>query len=152
MLVSHDLSDSLNATSRRYEALKTKFVEFVTHLENGFGHPDSILKGLSVMPSLDTNQVNINFVGKNFRLVFSVAIEQESRPIGVVRCYSLEEYPENKLIDTCGFTFMPSGESNLKDADNDWLCIDHAWAARCIGMHLVHESLKKNEPTRPLAP
>lgn len=144
MLISNDLSDALNATFRRYATLKKNFVEFVTHLENGLGHPDSILKGLSVTPSLDANQVDINFVGRTVRLVFSVAItEQESRPIGVVRCYSLVEYPEKKLVDTCGFTFMPSGESNLKDSDNDWLYVNHDWAARCIGMHLVHESLKK---------
>lgn len=153
MLVSRNLSDSLNATSRHYATLKTKFAEFVKHLENGLGHPGSILEELSVAPSLDTNQVDINFVGRAFRLVFSVAIaEQEHRPIGVVRCYSFVEYPEKKLIDTCGFTFKPNGESNLKDSDNDWLYVDHDWAARCICMHLIHESLTKNEPAKPLTP
>lgn len=146
MLVSSNLSNSLQATSRHYANLKKNFAEFVASLEEGLGHPNSIVEGLSVKPNLDINQAEITFVGRSFRLVFSVAIAEEKyRPIGVVRCYSLVEYPETTLIDTGGFTFKPNGESNLKDSDNDWLYVNHDWAARCIGMYLVHEALRKGQ-------
>lgn len=146
MLVSSNLSDSLQATSRHYANLKKNFAEFVESLEKGLGQPNSIVEGLSVKPNLDITQVEIAFVGRAFQLVFSVAIaEEKHRPIGVVRCYSLVEYPEKKVIDTGGFTFKPNGESNLKDSDNDWLYVNHDWAARCIGMYLVHEALRKGQ-------
>lgn len=146
VLKSGDLYDSLMAASSHYATLKTRFSEFVGHIEEGLGQSDSLVKGILVNSSLDTNQVEISFVGMTFQLVFSVAItESLHRPIGVVRCYSLVKHPEEKLIETCNFTFKPNGESDLNDpSDNDSLYVNHDWAARYIGLHLIHESLVKN--------
>ena len=146
VLKNGDLYDALAGTSRHYITLKSKFNEFVGHFAKGFEQSDALIKGISVNASTDTDQVDIVFVGMTLRLVFSVAItESLHRPVGIIRCYSLVNYPEAKLIETCNFTFKPNGESNLNDAtDNDPLYVNNQWSARYIGLHLIHESLVKN--------
>ncbi|MND58715.1 hypothetical protein D3C80_498840 [compost metagenome] len=146
MLKNAELHNSLEAISRQHIVLKAKFIEFVEHIESSFGEFNPPIKGLSVKRTLDTNHVDIGFVDKTFRLVFSMTTtEQLSHPLGVVRCYSIEEYPEKTLIDTGGFTFMPNGQSNLENpSEEGQLYIHFVGDAINIGLHLVHESWPKS--------
>lgn len=145
VLTNGELQDSLTTTSRHYTTIKTKFTDFVGFLESSFEQPNFSVGGLSVTPCLDANQVDIGFVGKTFRLVFSVAITGEKHlPVGVICCYSLVEHPEKKLIETGRFTFKQNGQTDLIDPeDNSLLNITDVWSVRYIGMYLIHEALKK---------
>ncbi|MGL4249770.1 MAG: hypothetical protein ACRCR1_03790 [Aeromonas sp.] len=146
MLTDNELLTVLTTTSRQHITLIAKYSEFTENLEHAFGSPNSAMKGLSVRCIPDSTTVDINFVGISLRLVFSTSIRKEepNRTIGIVRCYSLETYPEEKSVDVGGFTFKPNGDSDLIDPSEDEpLNITHQRSAWHIGMHLIHEALIK---------
>lgn len=145
MLTNRELQDSLTTTSRHYTSIKTKFTDFVEFLDSSFKQPNFSVSGVSVTQRIDENQVDINYVGKTFRLVFSVAITGDKNlTVGVICCYLLVEHPEQKLVETGRFTFKQNGQSDLIDPeDNSPLNITDAWSVRYIGMHLIHEALKQ---------
>lgn len=146
MLTENELLTALTTTSRQHITLAAKYSDFADNLEHAFGSPNSAMKGLSVRRIPDTTNVDINFVGISLRLVFSTAIRKEepNRNIGIVRCYSLETYPEEKSVDVGGFTFKPNGDSDLIDPSEDEpLNITHQRSAWHIGMHLIHAALIK---------
>lgn len=146
MLTENELLTALTTTSRQHITLTAKYSEFAENLEHAFGSPRSEMKGLSVKRTPDTATVGIDFVSISLRLVFSTVIRKEepNRTIGIVRCYSLETYPEEKSVDIGGFTFKPNGDSDLIDPSEDEpLNITHQRSAWHIGMHLIHEALIK---------
>ncbi|MGY3892948.1 hypothetical protein [Aeromonas enterica] len=145
MITNGELQDSLTNTSRHYTTIKTKFTDFVGFLESSFKQPNFSVSGVSVTQCIDENRVDINYVGKTFRLVFSVAITGDKNlTVGVICCYLLVEHPEQKLVETGRFTFKQNGQSDLIDPeDNSPLNITDAWSVRYIGMHLIHEALKQ---------
>lgn len=145
MLTNGQLHETLAAASRRYAELQAKFAEFSGILATSFTRADFFVKGLVVKPEPEANRIDIVFAGRVFRLVFSTAIPAQQRNlVGVVICYAVVEYPENKLVPTGSFTFKPSGESDIKaPPDNDPLYVNWDTTAIYIGLHLIHEGLAK---------
>ncbi|MGS4906618.1 hypothetical protein ACVDHI_00425 [Aeromonas sp. 25-248] len=146
MLTEDELRTALITTSRQHITLTAKYSEFAENLEHAFGSPNSEMKGLSVRRIPDTSTIEINFVGISLRLIFSTVIRKEepNRNIGIVRCYSLETYPEEKSVEVGGFTFKPNGDSDLIDpAEDEPFNITHHRSAWHIGMHLIHQALIK---------
>ncbi|MGE6134884.1 hypothetical protein [Aeromonas salmonicida] len=145
MLNNVELHETLAAISRYHTTLKAQFSTFVESLESSLGQADFFVKGISVTPKIDEDQVEIDFVGRTLRLVFSVVLTEElRRPLGIIRCYALVEHPEKNLIETGDIKFKPNGESDLEDpSDNDVFYINHDSGARYIGLHFIFEALEK---------
>lgn len=146
MLTEDELCTALITTSRQHITLTAKYFEFAENLEHAFGSPNSEMKGLSVRRISNATTVGINFVGISLRFVFSTAISKEepNSAIGIVRCYSLETYPEEKSVDVGGFTFKPNGDSDLiAPSEGKPLNITYQRSAWHIGMYLIHQALIK---------
>lgn len=145
MLTSGELYEKLMPASRRYTELKVRFAEFSGLLEDLFTRGYFNVKGLAVKRDPEADHIDIVFVGRTFRLVFSAAMtEQPANLVGVVSCYGVVEYPEKKLVPIGSFTFKPDGKSDIKaPPDNDPLYINVDAAAIYIVLHLIHEGLAK---------
>ena len=145
MLTNGQLHEILAAVSLRHNSLKAKFAEFAKHLETALPKDDYLVKGISVKTVLESDYVELRFAGRVLKFVFtSLVPEAQHKLVGSVQCYLVVDTPERKLVEVGGFTFKPSGESDIKPPpDNDPIHVNFDTSALYIALNLIHEALSK---------
>ena len=114
----------MSRISQRYDKLKTIFSTFAELATSHLVDDKCPVKGITFLPQLDNNYFDVCFAGKTVRFSFSIAEDSMGFVQGVVRCAYVR--PDGKPLDEIigEFSFNGHGETSLKTADDDPLCIE----------------------------
>ena len=124
------LVEALAQKSERYEKLKKRFSEFCVSSAL-LAAQDYPVLGVGHIPDLPNNKLGVEFCGKKYEFVFAV----DATAKGVVTCKLLTG---DEPIDVGLFTFVGTGDTDVRNENDDVLRMQNAGDAAHLVLHMIH--------------